>query len=1172
MPLRKILSIPLFLITLFVVFLPENTQATHLIGGNIGYDDLGQDPFNPNNRRYRIYFNAYMDCNSPLWGGAFPEPVIEIGIYEGVLSPSGPILVSDSLDLFLFDSNFVDPNLPPNCGTSLNIISNACTYLLEYSRVISLPNTNLGYHIVYERCCRPGNILNLLNSGDQGFAYLTWIPGGPGGLIPNSSPTFNDTLVSYICRNDTGYVPNAATDADGDSLVYSLEEPFKGVLGDGTGGNPPPQADYGGIFLNPYTINPPVVDWAVGYSGTQLFGPTGYQNINSSNGTTRFMSTVAGFFVASVEIREFRNGQQIGVIRRNIQLIVDDCPNNNSPAQDVSNLDTLALNPTTYLVEEGQNFCFDLDYQDNDGDTLHIAASGDVFNGGITNPPATINFPNFGIGSIDAQFCWNTSCSQGQTTPYTFNVTVTDVACPPLSVVQQINVIVQPFEGPNSINGSALVCANQSTEVYSVTPISGASYAWTVTGGTIVSGNNSASITVDWGSSTSGNVSLITTSQYGCTDGPVDLAVTISPVTADAGNDMSICNINDTVQIGGSPTTAAGNSVVWTPNTNISDVNAFNPLVSPTSTTTYVVSVTDNQGCTATDSVVVSVHPILPSGLDDNYYVCIGDSLEITAINGIAYSWSPTTGISNPNIANPLFFGPMSQNYFLEYTDLNGCVRYDTIFVQVGPDVPTEAGDPQSICLGDTVQLGGNPTSPPFTTYLWNNTTSLNDPTSANPLAFPTATTTYIVTTNNDTCTGVDSVTVTVLPAPTLTVSSDTTICIGDTSVIEATGTGSFSWNNASTLTDPLISNPGAFPSSNTTYVVTITDPNGCTNSDSVNVNIQIHPIADAGDTVRGCFLTGVQIGGTPTGPTGATYSWSPSGSLDDPSIANPTVTIDTSSTFVVEVTDTIGCVSYDTTLVQIFYLEINADTTVCVGDNAQINAVPLLGTGPYIFDWSPTTGLSDSTIGNPLANPDETTTYTLIVSDANSCTDTVDFTVSIRERAESNFQVEFFPSCEGLFAQFENQSQRADFYSWLFESAQFSTAENPDFIFPYGQTLDITLIASTQVGCADSTTLTVDAQTFTEIFDLTIPNVFSPNGDGVNDFFEIGINHKLSECTAVKIFNRWGTIMYQSEGGIHNWDGRTFHGQEAQEGTYFYIFDINGQLFKGTFELMRNN
>lgn len=1144
-------------------------MASHLIGGNIGYQDLGPDPFNPGNRRYRIYFDAYMDCNSQFWGGGFPETSIKVGLYEGALAPTTPISVTDSLNLILFDSNAVKPNLPPGCGTFLNIISNACTYLVRYVGVRSLPATQQGYHVVYERCCRPNNILNLQNSQSQGFAYTTWIPANASGLIANSSPNFNDTLVSYICKNDTGYVSNTATDPDGDSLVYSLEVPFRGNLGNGVGGNPPPVANYGGPFLNPYTINPPTVTWAGGYGPTQIFGATGYQDINTSTGTTRFLSTQSGFYVASVEIKEFRNGQQIGFIRRNIQLIVDDCPNNNPPNQNTSNLDTLAINPTTYEVEEGQNFCFNLNYQDGDGDTLTLSASGDVFNAALTNPPATFSAPNFGVGSITGQFCWNTTCNQGRTQPYSFQITVTDKACPPLPVTQQINVIVKPFTGPNAINGNALICANQSSEVYSVPAIPGASYTWSVTGGTIVTGAGTNSITINWGGGTSGNISLTTTSQYGCTAGPINLPIVISPVSASAGSDKILCD-GDTVQIGGSPTAVTGNTILWTPNTNITSTSAANPGVFPTSTTDYIVSVTDNNGCTATDTVKVTVNTTLPSGLNDNYFICLGDTIQITAINGTSYSWSPSTGMSNPNIANPLFFGPNSQTYYLQYTDLNGCTGRDTIFVQVGTNVPTNAGPDQSICLGDSVQIGGSPTSPPNTTYQWNNGTSLTGTTIANPVAFPTTTTSYIVLTSNDTCSGRDTVQVTVLPAPSLTTSPDTTICVGDTANLRANGSGTFNWDNASTLTNNTIANPKAFPPNTTKYKVTLTDANGCTNTDSVTVTIQVHPTANAGDTIKGCSFTGIQIGGSPTGPNGATFSWTPSGGVNDPTLANPTVTVDTTTTFIVKVTDTIGCSSYDTTLVQIFHLKINADTAVCDGAEAQINAVPVLGTAPFVYKWSPTAGLSDSTIGNPIAKPQQTTTYTLIVTDSNNCKDTVDFKVSIRQRSESKFSVEFFPACEGVFAQFKNQSNRADFYSWLFESKEFSTAENPKFTFPYGKVLDITLVSSTQEGCADTVTQSVNAKTFEDIFNLTVPNVFSPNNDGINDFYEIGINHQLSACTKLHIFNRWGAKMYESEGGIHNWDGNTFHGNPAAPGTYFYLFDINGQIFKGSFQLIR--
>ncbi|MEM9025094.1 MAG: hypothetical protein AAGB22_15210, partial [Bacteroidota bacterium] len=358
-------------------------------------------------------------------------------------------------------------------------------------------------------------------------------------------------------------------------------------------------------------------------------------------------------------------------------------------------------------VNEGQNFCFDLDYQDPDGDSLFITVTGDVFDPNVTNPTATFTTPGVTANSVEGTFCWNTGCNQGRAQAYTFQVAVQDLGCPPLTLIQTVNVIVQPFNGPPAIGGTQLVCAGQSSETYNANFIQGVTYNWTVTGGTISSGNGTPSVVVDWGNGPTGTVSLTTTSAFGCTDGPITLPVDIvTAIVADAGPDQALCT-GDTAQIGGTPTTNdATNTISWSPATGLSGNTDPNPFAFPGASTNYVLTVTDTLGCSLTDTVLVQVFPFTPSGLEDEYFLCPGDTIQITA-NGATHTWAPATGLSDPNVADPLFFTPASQTYTLQYADSNGCPGADTIDVTVGPVVPTDAGPSQSICFGEAVQLGG---------------------------------------------------------------------------------------------------------------------------------------------------------------------------------------------------------------------------------------------------------------------------------------------------------------------------------------------------------------------------------------------------------------------------------------------------------------------------------
>jgi gliding motility-associated-like protein len=185
-------------------------------------------------------------------------------------------------------------------------------------------------------------------------------------------------------------------------------------------------------------------------------------------------------------------------------------------------------------------------------------------------------------------------------------------------------------------------------------------------------------------------------------------------------------------------------------------------------------------------------------------------------------------------------------------------------------------------------------------------------------------------------------------------------------------------------------------------------------------------------------------------------------------------------------------------------------------------------------------------------------------------CADTAEYTVQIFPQAEADFTFESYLSCTGILAEMENRSTQAEFYEWLYDSRSVSTEEDPEFVFTYGQTATITLITTTSDGCNDTTEAIVEVGTFEETFNLTIPNVFTPNGDGINDFFEIDINNRLQECTEVRVFNRWGLPVFESDGNYHIWNGHTLNGEEAPPGTYFYVFNINGKEFNGSVQLVR--
>lgn len=1161
----KAFFVCLFLLSSTVSF------ATHLIGGNMGYEFIGPDPTNPANTLYRITLDAYMDCNSVNWGpgGGFPEQQVNVGIFQGELSPANAIGYTTDINLSRIDSNAVDPNLPQICDP-FNLLANVCVYLVRYEGTVSLAPSTLGYWVVYDRCCRPGGIVNLNNSGQQSFAYTTWIPADNNGLISNSTAQFTDTLLSYICLTDTAYISNSATDPDGDSLVYTLVSPFIGLTGQGGTSNPP-QLPYFDPIMDPYVFPPSIITYQGGYSLTNLLGAGGFSSVNPSTGLTRFLTNLPGAYVATVEITEYRNGNIVGVTSRNMQLIADNCPNNNMPIQDVSNLDSTAVNPLNYEVEAGLSLCFDLEYNDLDNDPLEFTATSDIFNSAITIPTATATSPVTGIGTVTGTICWTTSCAQGRTAPYLVDVVVTDSNCPPLPLPQEVYIKVIPFEGPSTIFGDSVICIDNNPSVFTTDTLANVTYNWTVTGGTVTSGNGTSTVNVIWNpGQTTGTLSITSTNQNGCIAGPLTRNVILSDVVSSAGSDQIACE-GIPVTIGGSPTSQdPNNSILWSPSTGLNDPTLANPVATPSTTTTYVVSLTNARGCVGTDTVIVNVNNLEPSGVLDGYFLCPGDTLDVNGV-GNSFTWSPNVFISDTTIGNPQIYPPLDQTYFLNYFDVNGCEGNDTTSITVNVTVPTDAGMDMNVCDGDSFVLGGNPTGPFGTTYLWSPTTNMNNNQLGNPSVLPTSTTTYIVRTSNDTCTGIDSVTVTLLPAPTLTLSADTFVCAGDTTQIMAMGAGTFLWNNGSTLSDSTISNPLAFPSTSTYYTVTLTDGSACDRVDSILVSYQPLPLADAGLPVEACKSLPSPMGGSPTGPPGSTFLWTPATGLNFNGLANPLVTLNTDATYIVQVTDSLGCISYDTVAVEVFRASGTTDTTVCSNIEMELFAGTVNGTSPFTYSWTPASSVSDPTIANPTITTGTVTDYNVIITDSNNCRDTLDYTINSLASTDASFTYDVVPTCEGIGVQVTDNSTGASSYEWYINNQLVSTDENPVLVFDYNNTVEVKLVTVSSDGCIDSTQTTVTSPSFDSIAEIEVSNIFTPNGDGVNDYFEVTTNGDLSGCVELTIFNRNGAVVHQSSGGIHTWDGRSSVGKPFPDGVYFYIFTINGKEFKGTVTLLRS-
>jgi len=272
------------------------SRAEHLVGGELSYRCMG-------NNRYEVVLTVFRDCNS--LGADFDAPAF-VTVFNGDNDS-----VQQVLRIF-FSSRRRLANTPPNNCTRLP--SAICTEMAIYRDTVRLPPRPGGYHLSYQRCCRNSSISNVFNSADWGSTYTTHIPTNDVGC--NSSPSFNSLPPTALCLNVPVTIDLAATDPDGDSLVYRLCSPLHG------GGK---QAGTGFFSPKPSVALPPPytqVPFRNGFSATAPIPSQPALQLNPANGNLFLRPTQVGQYAFAVCVSELRNGQVINTVMRDFQFNV----------------------------------------------------------------------------------------------------------------------------------------------------------------------------------------------------------------------------------------------------------------------------------------------------------------------------------------------------------------------------------------------------------------------------------------------------------------------------------------------------------------------------------------------------------------------------------------------------------------------------------------------------------------------------------------------------------------------------------------------------------------------------------------------------------------------------------------------------------------------------------
>jgi gliding motility-associated-like protein len=363
-----------------------------------------------------------------------------------------------------------------------------------------------------------------------------------------------------------------------------------------------------------------------------------------------------------------------------------------------------------------------------------------------------------------------------------------------------------------------------------------------------------------------------------------------------------------------------------------------------------------------------------------------------------------------------------------------------------------------------------------------------------------------------------------------------------------------------------LLQNPTHLYSDPGVYEVMLigTDTSFCTGeafTDTAFVTVTVNLLSEAADAGAGghlCPGDSIQLG-TDTIP-GFTYVWEPPLDLSDPTAANPFASPTEETWYHLTIQNATNCEDRDSVLITVFSIAAFPDTVLCIGDSILVTAV-----GGSSYSWSPTAGVGNPTAASTYITAGFNDNYGVTASDG-ACQDTAHVQLGSLLGPEALFDILISQSCQGDSVKFINLSQNANDFEWNI-GGDLTNEFEPFVIFEPGDGPVVSLIVSNNSGsCID--TLTIDYMNGWYTADsvlVSYPNVFTPNGDDVNDCFKPDFDGNLDECFTLKIYSRWGRLLYNSEKhGGNCWDGTQRTGDMVSEGTYYYIAVVRGMDHAG--------
>lgn len=506
----------------------------------------------------------------------------------------------------------------------------------------------------------------------------------------------------------------------------------------------------------------------------------------------------------------------------------------------------------------------------------------------------------------------------------------------------------------------------------------------------------------------------------------------------------------------------------------------------------------------------------------------------------------------------------MTTTYTVSGTNtLTGCSNITNVTVNVTP-TPTVnvSANNTTICEGNTTTL----TLTGATNYT---VTNPQQTTTGTITLSPIVPTTYTIVGETSNCASTtQTITIDVNSLPQVS-TTNTTTCAGSSVVLTATGADTYNWQPTGATTNTTT----VSPSSNTTYTVTGTNTlTGCT-STLTTADVTVNPLPTIVATANPNTTCTTGTVNLTANTTATSYTWTLGNGIDNTnqnqgSITFPASTLTTGTyTYTVIGTDANGCVSPQSTatisIIDVPNANFDAsDLNICQNENGTISInTPQTG---VTYDWN----INGQTITNtnPLTVLTSITnaagTYTVnVIAGIGTCTNTASNTLTVNALPNVALVNPQVSACENTTAQLDVAGPNSTYtYNWT-NGSNTSTGPNLN-VNPLTQATagSYTVTATDQNGCLNRTIGAIDAQ----ICETYVPEIFTPNGDGKNDGFVIK-NIENFPDNKLKIFNRWGNLIYEKDGYLNEFEGYANTGDQVGKnklpsGTYYVILEYGDE------------